>query len=121
MIEFVCVGKYLPHTPMNRIFHSGFPLISIPMKGNNMTTETITLIKGEQFKIRWSFTAKDGTDVNRTCTVFFTGVTMPSDNGISYEVENTNSNSKTDLTAKELGSMYVTTAKAESFDIQVAS
>ena len=86
-----------------------------------MTTSTITLVKGEQFKIRWNFTAKNGDVVNRTCTVFFTGVTMPSDNGISYEVENTNSNSKTDLTAAELGKMYVTTAKAESFDIQVAS
>jgi len=122
----VCVGKYLPHTPMNRIFHSGFPLISIPMKGNNMsdiipTTKTIKLVKGEQFKIRWNFTAKNGDVVNRTCTVFYTGVKLPSDNGVSYEVENTNSHSVTDLTAKEIGNMYVTTEKSESFDIQVAA
>ena len=82
---------------------------------------TITLVKGEQFKIRWNFTTKDGDVVNRTCTVFFTGVTMPSANGISYEVENANSHNVTDLTAKELGDMYVTTATAESFDIQVAA
>ena len=93
------------------------------MKGNIMSqpTKTITLVKSEQFKIRWKFTAKDGTKVNRTCTVFFTGVTMPSDNGISYEVENANSHAKTDLTVEEISAMYVTTASAESFDIQVAS
>ena len=82
---------------------------------------TITLTKGELFKIRWNFTTKDGDVVNRTCTVFFTGVTIPSANGISYEVENNNSHNVTDLTAKELGDMYVTTATAETFDIQVAS
>jgi len=82
---------------------------------------TITLVKGEQFKIRWNFTTKDGDVVNRTCTVFFTGITMPSTNGISYEVENANSHNVTDLTAKELGDMYVTTATAETFDIQVAA
>lgn len=104
---------------MNRIFHSGFPLISIPMKGKDMTT--ITLTKGELFKIRWNFVTEAGEQVNRTCTVFFTGVTMPSDNGISYEIENNNSHNVTDLTAEELSSMYVTTAKAESFDIQIAA
>ena len=82
---------------------------------------TLTLAKGEPFKIRWVFTTKDGVAVNRTCTVVFTGITMPSDNGISYELENQNSKSRTDLTAKEISAMYVTTATAESFDIQVAA
>ena len=82
---------------------------------------TITLTKGELFKIRWNFTTKDGVHINRTSTVFFTGVTSPSENGISYEIENNNSHNVTDLTAKELGDMYVTTATAETFDIQVAS
>ena len=82
---------------------------------------TLTLLKGEPFKIRWNFTTKDGDDVNRTCTVCFTGITMPSENGISYEVENQNSKNRTDLTADEISAMYVTTATAESFDIQVAA
>ena len=82
---------------------------------------TLTLVKGEQFKIRWKFIDKDGIHVNRTCTVFYTGVTNPSDNGISYDIQNNNSGSITDLTAAELGAMYVTTGVAESFDIQVAA
>ena len=82
---------------------------------------TLTLAKGEPFKIRWVFTTKDGVAVNRTCTVVFTGITMPSENGVSYELENQNSKSRTDLTVDELNSMYVTTGSVESFDIQVAS
>ena len=83
--------------------------------------QKIVIAKGEPFKIRWIFTTKDGVDVNRTCTVAFTGITMPSENGISYEVENLNSKNRTDLTAKEISAMYVTTATADSFDIQVAA
>ena len=81
----------------------------------------LTIIKGELFKIRWNFTTKGGDVVNRTCTVFFTGVTSPSANGISYEIENNNSHTTTDLTVDELSSMYVTTGAVDSFDIQVAS
>ena len=83
--------------------------------------QTMSIIKGELFKIRWNFIDKDGKPVNRTCTVFFTGVTSPSANGISYEIENNNSHTTTDLTVDELNSMYVTTGSVDSFDIQVAA
>ena len=80
---------------------------------------TLTIVMGEQFKIRWNFINQDGVHVNRTCTVVFTGVTMPSENGISYEIQNVNSKNCTDLTADEISAMYVTTATADTFDIQL--
>ena len=91
------------------------------MKGKTMAKllNTLTIVVGEQFKIRWNFTTKDGEKINRTCTVVFTGVTMPSENGISYELQNVNSKNCTDLTADEISAMYVTTATADTFDIQL--
>ena len=69
------------------------------MKGNNMANNnTLTIVAGEPFKIRWKFTTEDGQKVNRTCSVSFTGVTMPSENGISYEIKNLNKGTCTDLT-----------------------
>ena len=85
----------------------------------NSTTKTLTINKGEQFKIRWKFTTKDGEKVNRTCNVVFTGVTMPSENGISYEIQNLNSENCTDLTAEEISSMYVTTSTSDAVEIQL--
>ena len=85
------------------------------------TIPTTQIVKGELFKIRWNFVTEDGAQVNRTCTVYFTGVTSPSENGISYEIMNNNSKRATDLTADELASMYVTTGAVDSFSIQVAS
>ena len=82
-------------------------------------SNTLTIVAGEQFKIRWKFTTKDGEKINRTCTVVFTGVTMPSENGISYELQNVNSKNCTDLTADEISAMYVTTGVADTFDIQL--
>ena len=79
----------------------------------------LTIVKGDLFKIRWNFTTKDGEKVNRTCTVVFTGVTMPSENGISYELQNVNSKNCTDLTVEEIEAMYVTTVKEDSFSIQL--
>ena len=94
---------------------------TMPKKAKKPTLKTLKIAKGEQFKIRWNFTTKDGEHVNRTCNVAFTGITMPSKNGISYELENQNSKSRTDLTLDEIQAMYVTTATADSFDIQVAA
>ena len=54
------------------------------MKGNNM----LTIMKDKPFKIRWKFTTESGEKVNRTCQVLFTGVTLPSENGVSYEILN---------------------------------
>mgnify|MGYP003143176102 CR=1 FL=1 len=90
------------------------------MANNN----TLTIPKGEPFKIRWNFKTKDvdtgeTVHVNRTCTVVFTGVTLPSENGKSYELENQNNKTCTDLTADEISAMYVTTSKEDSFDIQL--
>ena len=78
-------------------------------------------MKDQPFKIRWIFTTDEGVKVNRTCTVLFTGVTLPSENGVSYEILNIKQNTVTDLTADELSAMYVTTSTADSFDLQVAS
>ena len=85
------------------------------------TTNNLVINKGEPFKIWWKFTTESGENVNRTCQVLYTGVTLPSENGVSYEILNIKQNTVTDLTADELSAMYVTTAKAESFSIQVAS
>ena len=82
-------------------------------------TKTLVITKGEPFKIRWKFVTESGENVNRTCQVLFTGVTLPSENGVSYEILNIKQNTVTDLTADELSSMYVTTGAAESLDIQL--
>ena len=79
----------------------------------------LTIPKGEPFKIRWKFTDKDGLLVNRTCTVLYTGVNFPSENGMSYEILNIKQDTVTDLTADELASMYVTTGTSDSLDIQL--
>jgi len=79
----------------------------------------LTIVKGDLFKIRWNFVTAEGDAVNRTTTVFFTGVTLPSENGISYEICNQNSKKCTDLTAEELSAMYVATGAADSFEIQL--
>jgi len=51
--------------------------------------------------------------------VLFTGVTLPSENGVSYEILNIKQNTVTDLTADELSAMYVTTGAADSLEIQL--
>ena len=79
----------------------------------------LTIMKDQPFKIRWIFTTEQGEKVNRTCQVLFTGVTLPSENGVSYEILNVKQNTVTDLTADELSSMYVTTGAADSLDIQL--
>ena len=76
-------------------------------------------MKDQPFKIRWKFTTESGEKVNRTCQVLFTGVTLPSENGVSYEILNIKQNTVTDLTADELSAMYVTTGAAESVNIQL--
>ena len=83
------------------------------------TTNNLVINKGEPFKIRWKFTTESGENVNRTCQVLFTGVTLPSENGVSYEILNIKQNTVTDLTADELSSMYVTTGAANSVSIQL--
>ena len=80
---------------------------------------TLTLPKGEPFKIRWKFTTKEGEKINRTCTVCYTGVNFPSENGMSYEILNIKQDTVTDLTADELSAMYVTTSTSDSLDIQL--
>ena len=82
-------------------------------------TKTLVITKGEPFKIRWKFTTETGENVNSTCQVLFTGVTLPSENGVSYEILNIKQNTVTDLTADELSAMYVTTGAAESVNIQL--
>ena len=84
-----------------------------------MANNTLTIPKGEPFKIRWKFTTESGEKVNRTCQVLFTGVTLPSENGMSYEILNVKQNTVTDLTIDELSSMYVTTGTSDSLDIQL--
>ena len=76
-------------------------------------------MKDQPFKIRSIFTTEQGEKVNRTCQVLFTGVTLPSENGVSYEILNIKQNTVTDLTADELSAMYVTTGAAESVNIQL--
>ena len=83
------------------------------------TTNNLVINKGEPFKIRWKFTTESGENVNRTCQVLFTGVTLPSAEGVSYEILNIKQNTVTDLTADELSAMYVTTGAAESVNIQL--
>ncbi len=85
----------------------------------NQQPKTIKINKDDKFKIRWNFTTDKGETVNRTCTVFFTGVTLPSAEGISYEICNVNSGNCTDLTLDELSSMYVTTSTADSLSFQL--
>ena len=79
----------------------------------------LTIMKDQPFKIRSIFTTEQGEKVNRTCQVLFTGVTLPSENGVSYEILNIKQNTVTDLTADELSAMYVTTGAAESVNIQL--
>ena len=79
----------------------------------------LTIMKDQPFKIRWIFTTEQGEKVNRTCQVLFTGVTLPSENGVSYEILNIKQNTVTDLTIDELSSMYVTTGTSDSLDIQL--
>ena len=79
----------------------------------------LTIMKDQPFKIRWKFTTESGEKVNRTCQVLFTGVTLPSENGVSYEILNIKQNTVTDLTADELSAMYVNTGAAESVNIQL--
>ena len=89
-------------------------------KGINMSKpNTLVIEKDQPFKIRWMFTTESGEKVNRTCQVLFTGVTLPSENGVSYEILNIKQQTVTDLTAEELSSMYVTTAAADSVTIQL--
>ena len=85
----------------------------------NQESKTMVINKDDKFKIRWNFTTDKGEPVNRTCTVFFTGVTLPSEHGISYEICNVNSGNCTDLTAEELSSMYVVTSSADSLKFQL--
>ena len=79
----------------------------------------LVINKDEPFKIRWKFTTEQGEKVNRTCQVLFTGVTLPSENGVSYEILNIKQATVTDLTAEELSSMYVTTSAADTVTIQL--
>ena len=87
----------------------------------NQEPKTLTINKGEPFKVRWKFTTDEGEKIDTTCRVVFTGVTMPSENGISYEIQNLNNEKCTDLTAEELSSMYVTTSTADTFEIQLSA